>query len=116
MCAGPPTPSTSMRTNTNSRANACAALAPRCAKAICSCDTWVRMRPLPPYVATKITGEAQLTDPRAMPLAAFVDETMALLERGDHPDGELIVERARADRIAEREGRYAAAFAAVNPA
>lgn len=69
---------------------------------------------LPPYVATKITGEAQLTDPRAMPLAAFVAETITLLESGEHPGGEVLVQRARADRYAEREGRYAEAFATTN--
>ena len=70
---------------------------------------------LPPYVATKITGEAQLSDPRAMPLDAFITEMMALLESGEHGGGEVLVERARADRYAEREGRYADAFAVVNP-
>jgi len=70
---------------------------------------------LPPYVATKLTGEDQLADPRAMPLGAFTEEVMALLAAGDHPHGEVLVERARSDRYAEREGRYDAAFDAVNP-
>jgi uncharacterized oxidoreductase len=70
---------------------------------------------LPPYVATKITGAQQLTDPRAMPLHGFTSEVMALLEAHDHERGEILVERARSDRLAEREGRYDAAFAAVNP-
>lgn len=69
---------------------------------------------LPPYVATELLGRAQRDDPRAMPLDAFVAETMALLESGNHPDGEVLVERARADRNAEREGRYAEAFATAN--
>lgn len=71
---------------------------------------------LPPYVATELTGPDQATDPRAMPLEAFVTEVMALLEAGDHPHGEILVQRARSDRAAEREGRYDAAFAALNPA
>jgi uncharacterized oxidoreductase len=70
---------------------------------------------LPPYVATKLTGPEQLTDPRAMPLESFVREVMTLLESLDHARGEILVERARSDRQAEREGRYAVAFAAVNP-
>jgi uncharacterized oxidoreductase len=71
---------------------------------------------LPPYVATKITGPQQLTDPRAMPLESFISEVMTLLEAGDHDRGEVLVERARSDRLAEREGRYTYAFATVNPA
>jgi uncharacterized oxidoreductase len=70
---------------------------------------------LPPYVATKLTGAEQLTDLRAMRLGSFIAEVMTLLETGDHDRGEILVERARADRLAEREGRYDAAFAAVNP-
>lgn len=70
---------------------------------------------LPPYVATKITGKAQLIDPRAMPLDAFITEIMALLESGEHEGGEVLVERARVDRYAERQGRYAEAFAMTNP-
>ena len=49
-----------------------------------------------------------------MPLDAFVAETVALLDSGDHLGGEVLVERARADRHAEREGRYAEAFATAN--
>lgn len=71
---------------------------------------------LPPYVATKLTGAQQLHDPRAMPLEAFVAEVMALLETGDHPHGEILIDRALHDRAAEREGRYDAAFAMNNPA
>ena len=71
---------------------------------------------LPPYVATALTGEQQISDPRAQPLDAFIAEVMQLLENGDHPGGEILVERARSDRAAEREGRYDAAFSLVNPA
>ncbi|WP_140421891.1 SDR family oxidoreductase, partial [Rhodomicrobium vannielii] len=70
---------------------------------------------LPPLVATKITGPQQLTDPRAMPLNDFIEEVMTLLEAGDHDRREILVQRARGDRMAERDGRYATAFAAVNP-
>ena len=70
----------------------------------------------PPYVATELTGSHQVADPRAMPLAAYISEVMHLLETQDHPRGEVLVERDRARRYAEREGRYDAAFTAINPA
>ncbi len=70
---------------------------------------------LPPYVATELTGAQQAADPRALPLAAFVSEVLQLIEEGSLPNGEILVERSRADRAAEREGRYDAAFAAANP-
>jgi len=69
----------------------------------------------PPYVQTELTGAHQATDPRAMPLAAYIAEVMHLLETHDHPQGEVLVERGRDRRFAEREGRYDAVFAAVNP-
>lgn len=69
----------------------------------------------PPYVQTALTGIQQATDPRAMPLAAYVAEVMELLERADHPRGELLLERDHARRWAERDGRYEAIFAALNP-
>lgn len=69
----------------------------------------------PPYVQTEITGPQQAADPRAMPLNAYVAEVMRLLERKDHPRGEVLLERDHARRWAERDGRYDAAFAAMNP-
>lgn len=69
----------------------------------------------PPYVQTELTGSGQASDPRAMPLAAYVDEVMRLLEAGDHPHGEVLVERDRSRRWAERDGRYEEVFAAMNP-
>ena len=70
----------------------------------------------PPYVQTELTGDSQASDPRAMPLAAYVAEVMQLLESQDHPRGEVLVERDRARRWAERDGCYDATFAAMNPA
>ncbi|MBB6487157.1 SDR family oxidoreductase [Rhizobium lusitanum] len=70
----------------------------------------------PPYVQTELTGRHQAIDPRAIPVAAYVAEVMQLLETGNHPRGEVLVERDRARRSAEREGRYEEVFAAINPA
>lgn len=70
----------------------------------------------PPYVQTGLTGAEQASDPRATPVDAYVTEVMQLLEREEHLRGEVLVERDRARRWAERDGRYEAIFAAMNPA
>ncbi|MEJ0017103.1 MAG: SDR family NAD(P)-dependent oxidoreductase [Acetobacteraceae bacterium] len=70
----------------------------------------------PPYVQTELTGRQQAADPRAMPLADYIAEVMELLAAGEHPGGEVLVERDRGRRWAEREQRYEAVFAAINPA
>jgi uncharacterized oxidoreductase len=69
----------------------------------------------PPYVQTELTGTPQATDPRAMPLASYVSEVMAMLEKGAHPRGELLLERDYSRRWAERDGTYDSIFAAMNP-
>ncbi|MGY8711395.1 SDR family NAD(P)-dependent oxidoreductase [Bradyrhizobium sp. 18BD] len=69
----------------------------------------------PPYVQTELTGTQQAGDARAMPLAAYIAEVMQLLELRVHPRDEVLVERDRARRWAERDGRYEATFAAMNP-
>lgn len=69
----------------------------------------------PPYVQTKLTGDQQATDPRAMPLTEYVSQVMSLLEEGEHANGEILLERDYARRWAEKEGTYDAIFAAMNP-
>lgn len=69
----------------------------------------------PPYVQTELMGAHQASDPKAIPLASFVTEVMELLERREHPRGELLVERDRARRWAERDGQYDAIFNSMNP-
>ena len=68
---------------------------------------------VPPYVRTEITGRFQLEDPNAMPLAEYISETMALL-RNPPPSGEILVERVRSRRFAERNGEYDQAYAHWN--
>ena len=70
----------------------------------------------PPYVQTELTGARQASDPRAGPLHAYVAEVMQLLETGNHPGGEILVAADHGRRMAEREGRYDAVFAQMNPA
>ena len=70
----------------------------------------------PPYVQTELTGARQASDPRAMPLHAYVAEVMQLLEAGDQPSGEVLVAADHGRRMAEREGRYDAVFTQMNPA
>ena len=69
----------------------------------------------PPYVQTGLTGAQQASDARAMALDAYIAEVMQLLELRVHPRDEVLVERDRARRWAERDGRYEATFAAMNP-
>lgn len=69
----------------------------------------------PPYVRTCLTGAHQADDPRAVPVDVYVAEVMQLLERGAHPRGEILLERDRARRWAERDGRFDETFAAMNP-
>lgn len=71
---------------------------------------------VPPYVQTELAGVHQLTDPHAMPLAAFIAEVMALIESEDLPEGEILVERVRHERYAERDGEYARRFMLFNDA
>ncbi|WP_310300398.1 SDR family NAD(P)-dependent oxidoreductase [Rhizobium sp. BE258] len=70
----------------------------------------------PPYVRTEVTGLSPAADPRAMPLASYICEVMSMLENGQHPRGELLLERDQARRWAERDGTFDSIFAAMNPA
>lgn len=68
----------------------------------------------PPYVQTELMGAQQASDPRAMPLAEFVDEVMQLLETHDAP--EVLVQRVHRQRFAAAQGQagYQELFAQVN--
>lgn len=69
---------------------------------------------IPPYVQTELMGPGQATDPHAMPLDEFIDETMSLVRQQPTPP-EVRVDRVHWQRLAEAEGRYDAVFAALNP-
>ena len=66
----------------------------------------------PPYVQTELLGPHQAVDPAAMPLADFTKEVMALLET--QPEAaEIIVERCKPLRFAERDGQTQTLFRAL---
>ena len=71
---------------------------------------------VPSYVRTGLTGPRQASDPRGMSVDDFVSEVLGLLEAEDHPAGEILVERARIERSAERSGGYETVSATMNPA
>ncbi len=68
---------------------------------------------VPPYVQTHLKGEQQANDPRAMPLAEYIEETLKLLQ-GEPTPKEILVERVKPQRFAEREGKYDEFFANYN--
>lgn len=76
-------------------------------------DTAVEVLELaPPAVATDLMpGHAE--NPNSMPLADYTAEVIGLIERGDTPRGEILVERVKPLRFAEAEG-YEAMFQRLN--
>ena len=77
-------------------------------------DTTVDLIELvPPFVQTELQGPQQATNPNAMPLKAYINETMQILST--QPDvTEVIVERAKPQRYAEARGEYDAFFTRYN--
>ena len=64
---------------------------------------------VPPYVQTELMGERQKSDPMAMPLKDYIAETIHLLKT--EPDApEILVERVKAQRFAEKSGNYEAFY------
>lgn len=61
---------------------------------------------IPPYVQTELGGAQQASDPRAMPLAAFTKEVIQILEANETERGEILVERVKPMRWAEKKGEY----------
>lgn len=68
---------------------------------------------IPPYVQTELGGPRQKVDPRAMPLAEFVSEVIQIIEQGNLDGGEILVERVKGLRHAEKNGKYAELLAAM---
>lgn len=66
---------------------------------------------VPPWVQTELQGDRGM-NPKAMPLADYIDETMSMLKQEPNP-AEVIVERAKPMRFAER-GEYDSFFERYN--
>lgn len=69
---------------------------------------------VPPQVQTALQGERGF-DPNAMPLDDYIAETMKLLQGRPQAD-EIVVERAKPFRFAERNGAYDDIYLAFNQA
>jgi uncharacterized oxidoreductase len=69
---------------------------------------------VPPQVQTALQGERGF-DPNAMPLDDYIAETMKLLQ-GQPQTDEIVVERAKPFRFAERNGAYDDIYLAFNQA
>jgi uncharacterized oxidoreductase len=67
---------------------------------------------IPPHVQTALQGGRGF-DPRGMPLDEFISETMALLQTRPEAD-EIVVERAKGFRFAERDGAFDEIYPAFN--
>lgn len=68
---------------------------------------------IPPYVQTELQGPRQASDPNAMPLKDFIDETMRLLKHSPTA-AEICVERVKPLRFAEANKNYDAFFKQFN--
>jgi uncharacterized oxidoreductase len=67
---------------------------------------------IPPQVQTALQGDRGF-DPRGMPLDQYISETMTLLQTQPRAD-EIIVERVKGFRFAERDGAYDDIYPAFN--
>lgn len=61
---------------------------------------------VPPYVQTELGGPEQASDPRAMPLEEYIQEVMEVLATNRIEKGEVLVERVKPLRWAEKNGDY----------
>jgi uncharacterized oxidoreductase len=77
-------------------------------------DTSVQVLELvPPYVQTELMGSHQAQDPNAMPLDEFITEVISILKNS--PDAtEILVERVKPLRFAEKNGGFDAFFNKFN--
>ena len=67
---------------------------------------------IPPQVQTALQGDRGF-DPRGMPLDEYISETITLLQTQPQAD-EIVVERVKGFRFAERDGAYGDIYTAFN--
>jgi uncharacterized oxidoreductase len=67
---------------------------------------------VPPQVQTALQGDRGF-DPRGMPLDEYISETIALLQSQPEAE-EIIVDRVKGFRYAERDGRFDDVYPAFN--
>ena len=67
---------------------------------------------IPPQVQTALQGDRGF-DPRGMPLDEYISETIALLQTQPEAE-EIIVDRVKGFRFAERDGRFDDVYPAFN--
>jgi uncharacterized oxidoreductase len=67
---------------------------------------------IPPMVQTGLQGDRGF-DPRAMPVDEYINETMTLLQSEPEAE-EIIVDRVKGFRFAERDGRFDEVYPAFN--
>jgi uncharacterized oxidoreductase len=60
----------------------------------------------PPYVQTELGGPQQASDPHAMPLDEYIQEVVQILESNTIEKGEILVDRVKPLRTAEKDGKY----------
>jgi uncharacterized oxidoreductase len=72
---------------------------------------------VPPYVQTELMGSQQASDPRAMPLADYLNETVSILKTQPYAT-EVLVERVKPLRFSEQNGpeKHTAFFNQFNDA
>lgn len=77
-------------------------------------DTNIQVHEIaPPYVQTELLNKDQAADPRAMPLADFIDEVFNILK--EQPEApEVLVERVKPLRFAEVNGNFDHIYAQLN--
>ncbi len=70
---------------------------------------------VPPWVQTELMGPAMASEPRAMPLKDFIEQTMHLLKTTPQAN-EICVDKVHPLRFAEASGGYDGFFKAFNDA